>query len=185
MDRDKVMELVKKHDVKYVYLWFTDILGFLKSFAITLHELEVALDEGMGFDGSSIEGFTRIQESDMIARPDPDTFELMPWRVNGDAVARMICDVTTPDGVPYDGDPRWVLRRAIKKAADRGYTFYVGPELEYFYFPSPSDPTPLDQGGYFVAVHADKAGTSFEQAREILFRNGGHSASQPRMASAQ
>jgi glutamine synthetase len=156
MDRDKVMDLVKKHEVKYVYLWFTDILGFLKSFAITLHELEVALDEGMGFDGSSIEGFTRIQESDMIARPDPDTFAMMPWHVNGDAVARMICDVTTPDGEPYDGDPRWVLRRALEKASAQGYTFYVGPELEYFYFPSPTDPTPLDQGGYFDLLPLDE-----------------------------
>jgi glutamine synthetase len=110
----------------------------------------------MGFDGSSIEGFTRIQESDMIARPDPDTFALMPWRVNGDAVACMICDVTTPDGVPYDGDPRWVLRRALEKASKLGYTFYVGPELEYFYFPSPSDPTPLDQGGYFDLLPLDE-----------------------------
>ncbi|HUP21277.1 MAG TPA: glutamine synthetase family protein, partial [Gemmatimonadota bacterium] len=120
------------------------------------HELAVALDEGMGFDGSSIEGFKRIQESDMIARPDPDTFALMPWRVNEDRVARMICDVTTPDGQPYDGDPRWILKRAIRKAEEKGYTFYVGPELEYFYFPSPNDPTPLDQGGYFDLLPLDE-----------------------------
>ncbi|MDX1624837.1 MAG: glutamine synthetase family protein [Gemmatimonadota bacterium] len=156
MDRDRVLELVDQHDVRYVYLWFTDILGFLKSFAITLHELEIALDEGMGFDGSSVEGFTRIQESDMIARPDPETFAILPWTVNGEPVARMICDVTTPDGEPYDGDPRWVLRRAIEKAEEAGYSCYVGPELEYFYFPSPNDPTPLDQGGYFDLLPLDE-----------------------------
>ena len=156
MDRDKVLSLVEEHEVRYVYLWFTDILGFLKSFALTLHELEVALDEGMGFDGSSIEGFTRIQESDMIARPDPGTFSILPWTVNGEAVGRMVCDVTTPDGEPYDGDPRYVLRRALRKASEMGYDFYVGPELEYFYFPSPNDPTPLDRGGYFDLLPLDE-----------------------------
>ncbi len=156
MDRDEVLSLVEEHEVRYVYLWFTDILGFLKSFALTLHELEVALDEGMGFDGSSIEGFTRIQESDMIARPDPSTFAVLPWTVNGEAVARMMCDITTPDGNPYDGDPRHVLRRALEKARQMGYDFYVGPELEYFYFPSPNDPTPLDRGGYFDLLPLDE-----------------------------
>lgn len=156
MDRDQILSLVEEHEVRYVYLWFTDILGFLKSFAITLHELEVALDEGMGFDGSSIEGFTRIQESDMIARPDVETFAVLPWTVNGEAVGRMVCDITTPDGKPYDGDPRHVLRRALEKANEMGYDFFVGPELEYFYFPSPNDPTPLDHGGYFDLLPLDE-----------------------------
>src|SRR5688572_11167139 len=155
MERDKILKTVKDRDVRYVYLWFTDILGFLKSFAITLHELETALDEGLGFDGSSIEGFTRIQESDMIARPDMDTFAILPWQINGETVARMICDVYTPDGKPYDGDPRYVLRRTLKKAAEEGYRFYVGPELEYFYFPSEKEPIPLDQGGYFDLLPLD------------------------------
>ena len=155
MDRDKVLETVKERDVKYVYLWFTDILGFLKGFAITLHELETALDEGLGFDGSSIEGFTRIQESDMIARPDTNTFAILPWEINGHTVARMICDVYTPDGKPYDGDPRYVLRRTLQKAKEQGYDFYVGPELEYFYFPSEKEPIPLDQGGYFDLLPLD------------------------------
>lgn len=156
MDRDQVLGLVEQHGIKYVYLWFTDILGFLKSFAITLHELETALDEGMGFDGSSIEGFTRIQESDMIARPDPTTFSILPWQIDGHTVARMICDIHTPDGEHYPGDPRFVLRRILKRASDIGYSFYVGPELEYFYFPSDSDPTPLDKGGYFDLLPLDE-----------------------------
>lgn len=155
MDRDKVLDAVKDRDVKYVYLWFTDILGFLKGFAITLHELETALDEGLGFDGSSIEGFTRIQESDMIARPDTSTFAILPWEIDGQTVARMICDVYTPDGQPYDGDPRYVLRRVLQKAKEKGYDFYVGPELEYFYFPSDKEPVPLDQGGYFDLLPLD------------------------------
>lgn len=155
MDREKVLKAVKERDVKYVYLWFTDILGFLKSFAITLHELETALDEGLGFDGSSIEGFTRIQESDMIARPDSNTFAILPWEINGQTVARIICDIYTPDGKPYEGDPRHVLRRMIRRAKDEGYDFFVGPELEYFYFPNDKDPVPLDQGGYFDLLPLD------------------------------
>jgi glutamine synthetase len=126
--RSKILETVKKHNVKFIRLWFTDILGFLKSFAITVEELETALEEGMGFDGSSIEGFARIDESDMIAMPDPSTFQLLPWRPREhNAVARMFCDVLEPDGTPYKGDPRRVLKEMLKKASDMGYTFYVGP----------------------------------------------------------
>jgi len=123
----------------------------LKSFSITPAELETALEEGMGFDGSSIEGFARIEESDMLAKPDPGTFVVLPWRAReGMNVARMFCDITTPDGNPYEGDPRWVLRRNLKKAADKGYKLYVGPELEFFYFKSDSGkPEFLDRGGYF------------------------------------
>lgn len=157
-DKQYVMEMVKKHDVKFVRLWFTDILGFLKSFAITIDELEVALDEGMGFDGSSIEGFARIDESDMIAMPEPNTFQILPWRPREhSSVARMFCDILEPDGTPYKGDPRRVLKDVLKKAAEKGYTYYVGPELEYFYFKSDKDTEVLDRGGYFDLIPSDVA----------------------------
>jgi len=152
------LKMAKEHDVKFIRLWFTDILGILKSFAITVEELEGALEEGMGFDGSSIEGFTRIDESDMIALPDPDTFQMLPWRPREHrAVARMFCDVLRPGGQPFEGDPRYVLKRNLKRAADLGYTFYVGPELEYFYFKDSNGTEPLDQGGYFDLTPLDVA----------------------------
>jgi len=144
-----VISACRENDVKFIRLWFTDIVGALKSFAITVEELEKALDEGMGFDGSSIEGFARIDESDMIARPDPTTFQLVPWRPRERGVARMFCDIYQPDGRPFTGDPRYVLRQQLKRAADLGYTFYVSPELEYFYFKDSSGTEPLDRGGYF------------------------------------
>jgi glutamine synthetase len=153
--RRAILDRVKQENVKYVHMWFTDILGMLKSFAITLHELETALNEGQGFDGSSIEGYTRIQESDMVALPDPATYRVLPWTQDQQRVARMFCDVLTPDGEPYDGDPRYVLKRALKKAKDMGFSMHVGPELEYFYFPSAQDPTPLDRGGYFDMLPLD------------------------------
>ncbi len=158
-DADYVMEMVKRHDVRFIRLWFTDILGFLKSFAITASELEIALAEGEGFDGSSIQGFARIDESDMVAHPVPDTFALLPWRpTEGGAVARMFCDIYEPDGRPYECDPRYVLKRNLKRAQDLGYTYYVGPELEYFYFRSNnSQPECLDQGGYFDLTPLDVA----------------------------
>jgi glutamine synthetase len=157
-DRDYVLKAVQDQKVKFIRLWFTDVLGFLKSFAITAEELETALDEGMGFDGSSIEGFARIEESDMIAMPDPSTFQILPWRpTDGAAVARMICDVLQPDGTPYEGCPRYALKRGLKKAADQGYTFYVGPELEYFYFKDSEGVETLDAGGYFDLTPLDVA----------------------------
>jgi glutamine synthetase len=157
-DKQYVLEMVKKHDVKFIRLWFTDILGFLKSFAITVEELENALDEGMGFDGSSIEGFARIDESDMLAVPDPSTFQLLPWRPREhSSVARMFCDIIEPDGTPYKGDPRKVLKDMLKKAAEKGYTFYVGPELEYFYFKDDKGTEVLDRGGYFDLIPSDVA----------------------------
>ncbi len=157
-DKGYILEMVKKHEVKFIRLWFTDILGYLKSFAITVDELETALDEGMGFDGSSIEGFARIDESDMIAIPDPDTFQLMPWRpMEHSAVARMFCDIVEPDGTPYKGDPRRILKETLKRASDLGYTFYVGPELEYFYFKNDKGTEPLDKGGYFDMIPSDVA----------------------------
>ncbi len=150
-----VLERVEADNVKFVYLEFSDILGMPKSFAITLHELETALVEGQGFDGSSIEGYTRIQESDMIALPDPSTYKVLPWKQDGQHVAQMFCDVTTPDGKPYRGDPRFVLKRVLRRAKEMGFDFYVGPELEFFYFPSSEDPTPLDKGGYFDLLPLD------------------------------
>jgi len=157
-DKQYVLRMAKEHDIKFVRLWFTDILGFLKSFAITVEELEGALDEGMGFDGSSIEGFARIDESDMMALPDPSTFAILPWRPTDErGVARMFADIRRPDGSPFEGDPRHVLKRNLKRAADLGYTFYVGPELEYFYFKNSTGTEPLDHGGYFDLTPLDVA----------------------------
>jgi glutamine synthetase len=155
--RDQVWKKIKDNDVKFIKLWFTDILGFLKSFSVPVEELDKAMDEGIGFDGSSIRGFTRIDESDMVAIADPSTFAILPWRPREKSVARMFCDIVTPDGEPYAGDPRQVLKRNLKKAADMGYTMNVGPEAEYFYFRSPQDPEPLDQGGYFDLIPRDEA----------------------------
>jgi len=158
MDKEAVLRSVRDNQVKFIRLWFTDVLGMLKSFAITVEELEGALEEGMGFDGSSIEGFARIQESDMIAKPDPSTFVLLPWRPSeGGSVARMFCDVLQPDGSPYDGDPRYALKRNTAKAAKLGYTMYVGPELEYFYFKNAAGTETLDAGGYFDLTPRDVA----------------------------
>ena len=155
--KEYVLKTAKERDVKFIRLWFTDILGFPKSFAITVEELEGALEEGMGFDGSSIEGYARIDESDMIAKPDPDTFQLLPWRPTEHAVARMFCNILKPGGEPFEGDPRYVLKGNLRRAADMGYTFYVGPELEYFYFQDSSGTEPLDQGGYFDLTPLDMA----------------------------
>jgi glutamine synthetase len=156
--KEYVLRMAKEHDVKFIRLWFTDILGMLKSFAITVEELEGALEEGMGFDGSSIEGFARIDESDMMALPDPDTFCLLPWRPKEHrAVGRMFCDIKMPGGEPFEGDPRYVLKKNLKRAADLGYTYYVGPELEYFYFRDSNGTEPLDQGGYFDMIPLDAA----------------------------
>lgn len=152
-----VLKLVKENDVKFIRIWFTDILGQLKSFAITSEELEEAFDEGMGFDGSSIKGYARIDESDMIAKPDPTTFQLLPWRPKEKAVARMFCDVLKPDGTPYEGDPRYALKRNLKRLKEKGFTFYLGPELEYFYFKDDKSIQILDEGGYFDLTTLDAA----------------------------
>ena len=155
--KEHVLKMVKENDVKFIKLWFTDILGLLKSFTITVEELEDALEDGMGFDGSSIEGFARIDESDMVALPDPDTFQLVPWGPKEKAVARMFCDILKPGGEPFEGDPRYVLKRNLGRAAELGYTFYVGPELEYFYFKDSDGTEPLDAGGYFDMTPLDAA----------------------------
>ncbi len=152
-----VLQTCKDRDIKFIRLLFTDILGSLKSFAITVEELEKAMEEGMGFDGSSIEGFARIDESDMVAMPDPATFQLLPWRPTERGVARMFCDVLLPNGEPFEGDPRYVLKRNLKRATELGYTFYVGPELEFFYFKSAEGTEVLDSGGYFDLTPLDAA----------------------------
>uniref|UniRef100_A0A7V4DGH9 Glutamine synthetase n=1 Tax=Candidatus Caldatribacterium californiense TaxID=1454726 RepID=A0A7V4DGH9_9BACT len=155
--REDVLRFCEENRVKFIRLWFTDVLGSLKSFAIPFEELETALYEGMGFDGSSIKGFARIDESDMVALPDPATFQLLPWRSGEEKVGRMFCDILNPDGTPFEGDPRYVLKRNLKRLAEKGYTFYVGPELEFFYFKSDKEPVPLDRGGYFDLTTLDAA----------------------------
>jgi glutamine synthetase len=151
-----VLRTVEERGIRFIRLWFTDVLGFLKSFAITPAELETAFTEGMGFDGSSIEGFARIQESDMVARPDPSTFQIIPW-TSEHQVARMFCDIHNPDGSPFEGDPRYVLKQQLQRAADRGFSFYVGPELEYFYFRDAEGTEFLDKGTYFDLTPLDVA----------------------------
>jgi glutamine synthetase len=161
--RDFVLRTAHDRNVKFVRLWFTDILGTLKSVAIIADELEAALDEGITFDGAAIEGFAREDESDMIARPDPNTFTVLPFNpADGGGVARMFCDIMRPDGTPAETDPRFILKRQLKIASEAGYTFYVGPEVEYFYFKQagegqPQRPAPLDEGGYFDLTPLDLA----------------------------
>lgn len=152
-----VIQMAKENDVKFIRLWFTDILGSLKGFAITIAELEGALDRGMTFDGSAIEGFARNDESDMVAMPDPTTFSILPWRPRQNAVARIICDVIRPNGDPFEGDPRFVLKRNLERAAKLGFTFMVGPEMEHFYFRDQESTIPLDSGGYFDHTPLDTA----------------------------
>ncbi len=161
-----VLNIVKDTEVSFIQFWFTDVLGILKSFAVTQSELEEGLTEGMGFDGSSIEGFARIEESDMIAKPDPATFQFLPWRSGDRPVARMFCDILKPDGSPYEGDTRYALKRVLKRAADKGYTLYLGPELEYFYFESNQAPKTIDKGGYFDARPLDMGG---DLRRDTIF----------------
>jgi glutamine synthetase len=160
--KEDILAQVEEQDIQFIRLWFTDILGQLKSFAIGKDELEGALDEGMGFDGSSITGFNPIEESDMIAMPDTDTFAVLPWRPREKAVARMFCDVLVPGGQPYEGDPRYVMRRALARASELGFEhYYIGPELEYFYFKEAQlnggPPEVLDRGGYFDLTTLDAA----------------------------
>jgi glutamine synthetase len=152
-----VLRTVEERGVRFVQLWFTDVLGSLKGFAVTPADLEGALEEGMSFDGSAIEGYSRVQESDMLAVPDPSTFEIVPWRGDAAPVARMFCDIQRLDGEPFVGDPRFVLRRGLDRLREHGYTFFAGPEIEYFYFKSASEPIPLDNAGFFDLTHTDTA----------------------------
>jgi glutamine synthetase len=160
--RQEVIDRADRHQVQVVNLWFTDILGQLKSFVVPRHQLEEALEEGLGFDGSSVEGFARIFESDLLAVPDPRTFAILPFQVDGQVACRLICDIHHPDGRPYQGDPRWVLKKNLAKIEAKGMTMYTGPELEYFYVKSPTDPTLLDSAGYFDMID-DDLGTELRQ----------------------
>ena len=148
-EKEYVLRIARDNDVKFVRLWFTDILGKLKGFALNVDDLEDAIERGVGFDGSAIEGYARIDESDMRAWPDPTTFALLPWRPRQNAVARMFCDIQTPSGEPFAGDPRQVLKRNLEHLARLGYTYYVGPELEFFYFRDNQTTEPLDTYGSY------------------------------------
>lgn len=152
----KVYDQMKRHNIRFINLWFTDILGYLKAFTITKDELPGAFAEGMGFDGSSVEGFTRIDESDMVAIPDPNTFQIISVGGN-QGTARMFADIVTPDGKPFAGDPRYILKTNLARAAKMGFTFNVGPELEYFYFKTDKSAERLDEGGYFDLIPRDEA----------------------------
>ncbi len=157
--REEVLKKAKEKGVKFIRLWFTDVLGILKSFTITEGEFEKAISEGMGFDGSSVEGYARIEESDLVALPDPETFCLLPFGATAESnIGMMFCDIKNPDGSPYKGCPRYVLRRMVKKANDMGFThYYLGPEMEFFCFKSSEKPEVLDKGGYFDMTTLDAA----------------------------
>src|SRR6202795_581882 len=155
---EDVKTFVQEREISFIRFWFTDILGQLKSFSINAAELDDAFEAGMGFDGSSITGFNAIEESDMIAMPDPETFAVLPWRPEEQGVGRMFCDVITPEKTPHEGDPRHVLRRALERAQAMGFdTFNVGPELEYFLFESNKGTVTLDEGRYFAMTALDAA----------------------------
>jgi glutamine synthetase len=151
--QDFVLRTIEERDIRFIRLWFTDVLGFLKSVAVAPAELEGAFLEGIGFDGSAIEGFARVHESDMLARPDPSTFQVLPWRGEAPGTARMFCDILTTDGEASYADPRHVLKRTLSRASDLGFTFYTHPEVEFFLLDGPPDgngvPRPIDRGGYF------------------------------------
>jgi len=151
-----VLRTIEERGVKFIRLWFTDVVGTLKMVAVAPAEIEGAFAEGLGIDGSSIEGFTRAFEADVLAQPDPTTFQILPWRGEIDPTARMFCDISTPDGEPAMSDPRHVLKRTLKKAADRGFTFYTHPEIEFYLLKSseygPEGPVPVDKAGYFDNV---------------------------------
>ena len=163
---DYVLRALEERDVRFVRLWFTDVLGFLKSVAVAPAELEGAFSEGIGFDGSAIQGFARVTEADMLARPDPVTFQILPWRGEGPSTARMFCDITMPDGSPSYADPRFVLKRALDKAAEKGFTFYTHPEIEFYLFKGVPDagaePEPVDRSGFFDHT-ATSAGSDFRR----------------------
>lgn len=157
LQRDFVIKTIENRDVHFVRFWFTDVLGTMKSFAVISSELEDAFDRGMGFDGSCIEGFGRAGETDMLAFPSPTTFQILPWRPDSNAVGRMFCSICTPNGEPFKGDPRYVLKEIAHKAREMGFVSNMGPELEYFYFKSPQEAEPLDRGGLFDLTSLDSA----------------------------
>ena len=169
--RRYVLHTVEERGVRLVRLWFTDVLGNLKSFAISPAELENALEDGMTFDGSSIDGFSRVQESDVLAIPDPNTFEVLPWGDPKSAEARVFCDIHNLDGTPFEGDPRQVLRRNLDAARAMGLTFFVAPDMEFFYFAPPQrgqPPEPLDEAGFFDLTASDIAGSLRKQTIRTL-----------------
>jgi glutamine synthetase len=169
--QDYVLRTVEERGVRLIRLWFTDVLGQLKSVAISPAELENAFEEGMHFDGSAIDGFSRVQESDVLARPEANTFELLPWGRGEDVSARMFCDILNHDGSPFEGDPRQVLKRNLDKAHDRGFSFMVAPEMEFFYFAGgdPKQPlVPLDTGSYFDLTTADVASDLRKRTLQVL-----------------
>lgn len=155
LSKKEILKIVEEKDIKFIRFWFADINGQMKGFAITKEELEGALDEGMGFDGSSIKGFARIDESDMIAKPDPTAFTLLPYRPKEKAVAGMFCDILNPDGTPYKGDPRYILKNVLAKVAKKGMKFNVGPELEFFIFKNELSTEIIDEGSYFDMMTLD------------------------------
>ncbi len=173
---DFVLRALEERDVRFVRLWFTDVLGYLKSVAIAPAELEGAFSEGIGFDGSAIEGFARVYESDMLAKPDPSTFQILPWRGEGPSTARMFCDIVMPDGSPSYADPRYVLKRTLSKAAENGFTFYTHPEIEFYLFkdtPTPGgDPVPVDRSGYFDHT-AQSMGSDFRREAITMLESMG------------
>jgi glutamine synthetase len=174
---DFVLRALEERDVRFVRLWFTDVLGFLKSVAVAPAELEGAFDEGIGFDGSAIEGFARVYEADMLAKPDPATFQILPWRSgDGPSTARMFCDIVMPDGSPSYADPRHVLKRTLGSAADKGFTFYTHPEIEFYLFkdtPTPGvDPVPVDRSGYFDHT-AQSQGADFRREAITMLESMG------------
>ncbi len=147
--KEAVLKQIDEAGVGYIRLCFTDVLGKIKGMSITRSEIEQVLEEGQGFDGSSVEGFARIEESDLMAMPDPLTFRVIPWQIGTEKIAIMFCDIENPDGTPYDGDPRWVMKRNLQKLHEKNWTFYLGPEMEYFYFENDREPTTIDRAGYF------------------------------------
>ena len=169
---DYVLRALEERDVRFVRLWFTDVLGFLKSVAVAPAELEGAFAEGIGFDGSAIEGFARVYESDMLAKPDPSTFQILPWRGEGPTTARMFCDIVMPDGSPSYADPRFVLKRTLATAAEKGFTFYTHPEIEFYLFrDSPVqgvDRDRVDRSGYFDHTAQSKGADFRREAITML-----------------
>jgi glutamine synthetase len=174
--RDFVLRTIEERNVKFVRLWFTDVAGTLKSVAIAPAEIEGAFAEGIGFDGSAIEGLSRSYEADMLAQPDPSTFQILPWRGEIEPTARMFCDITTPDGIPAAADPRNVLRRALDKAASMGFSFYIHPEIEFYLLKSsqigPEGPVPVDKAGYFDNVPGGTANDFRRRAVNMLEQLG-------------
>ena len=156
-NKEYILKFAHDNQVKFIRLWFTDVLGFLKSFAITIDELEDALSEGIRFDGTTLQGSVRLNEQEMIALPDPSTFKILPWRPQEDSVARMFCDIYKVNMQPFEGDSRYVLKKILKKAAKKGYLFYTGPEIEFFFFRNSNSPEILDRGGYFDLTPLDTA----------------------------